>query len=289
MPVHSSFLLHKRASYFKASVVLSIVCIAAYALYKPEFSHNGGTWLGYTLGVIASLLIVWLTYLGRRKRRFEGGWGTVKGWVSAHVYLGSSLIIIGTLHAGFQFGLNIHTFAYVLMLIVVSSGIYGVWAYRYVPSARKRLKGDRSLSTLLQRLHESDAEVCRLAISLAPSEACIVASAVERTMVGGSLLDQLLARDGSMVLTADGLQSNEGQQALLDWIVASLGEARDKDAETLALLLRRCTARQNLLALIREDIQLLALQDIWRYGHVVFSIALLAALAAHIFAVFFYW
>ena len=55
------------------------------------------------------------------------------GWLSAHVYLGVVLVVVATLHASFQAGWNVHTLAYVLMLFVVLSGIYGVIMYARVP------------------------------------------------------------------------------------------------------------------------------------------------------------
>ena len=40
---------------------------------------NGGTWQGYVLGTIGALLIVWLTLLGVRKRRYSSTLGTRAG------------------------------------------------------------------------------------------------------------------------------------------------------------------------------------------------------------------
>lgn len=96
--MHSSFISHARGLYFWLAAVLILGSIAAYAWYDPGQPQNGGTALGYTLGVIGTLMILWLLYLGRRKRNFNSNLGTVRGWVSAHVYFGCALLVIGTLH-----------------------------------------------------------------------------------------------------------------------------------------------------------------------------------------------
>lgn len=52
-------------------------------------------------------------------------WGPgVAGWLSAHVYLGTALIVVATLHTGFEFGWSVHTLAYALTLAVVLSGFW---------------------------------------------------------------------------------------------------------------------------------------------------------------------
>ena len=46
----------------------------------------------WTIAVI--LLILWLLWYGVRKRRYASTSGTVQGWLSAHVYLGTALVVI---------------------------------------------------------------------------------------------------------------------------------------------------------------------------------------------------
>ena len=116
---HQSILAYARYRYLKIATAAVLIAIAAYVWDRPPNGRYGGTWLGYTLGTIGALLIVWLTYFGVRKRRYASNAGTVLGWLSAHCYLGTALLVIVTLHAAFQIGWNVHTLAYALMLAVI--------------------------------------------------------------------------------------------------------------------------------------------------------------------------
>jgi hypothetical protein len=73
----------------------------------------------------------------------------LKAWTSAHVYLGLSLVVVGTLHTGFQFGWNVHTLAYVLMMLVILSGVWGISVYASLPA---KLAGNRRGMTKGQML-----------------------------------------------------------------------------------------------------------------------------------------
>ena len=128
MSVHESFLVYRGFRFLKAASALAGLSLLAYIAYDPMGPHNGGTWLGYTLGTIGAGLIVWLLLLGVRKRQYDKGAVKLQAWVSAHVYLGLSLLVVGTLHTGFQFGWNVHTLAYALRVIVILSGAFGIYS-----------------------------------------------------------------------------------------------------------------------------------------------------------------
>ncbi|MEY2721224.1 MAG: hypothetical protein RL597_669, partial [Pseudomonadota bacterium] len=124
--MHESMLDYGNRRYLKVALGLCVVSIVAYAMHDPVSPPNGGPWLGYTLGGVGAALILWWAALGIRTRSYASSLGTVSGWTSAHVYLGVSLIVVATLHTGFHFGWNLHTLCYVLMLIVIASGIFGM-------------------------------------------------------------------------------------------------------------------------------------------------------------------
>jgi hypothetical protein len=60
-------------------------------------------------------------------------------------------------------------------------------------------------------------------------------------------------------------------------------------ADPMVMLEGLLERRQSMLARLRRHLQLRGLLEIWLYVHVPATIALIAALIAHIIAVFFYW
>src|SRR6476469_7763616 len=130
---HESFLRHKQFLWLKIALLICLLAILAYGIADVQPRPNGGSWYGYTLGTIGALLILWLTMLGLRKRAMTSGGWSLKAWTSAHVYLGLALVVIATLHTGFQFGWNVHTLAYTLMMLVILSGVWGIYMYAALP------------------------------------------------------------------------------------------------------------------------------------------------------------
>ena len=287
--MHISFLNHANGRYFWVAIALVGASIVAYLLQEPHQTPNGGTWLGYTLGTMGALLILWLIYLGRRKRNFAAGWGTVRGWVSAHVYLGTSLLVVATLHTGFQFGINVHTLAYVLMCVVIVSGLYGVWAYRTYPEARNELKRSQTLDDIFLQLEDIDGQLKRDVNALAADIRGVVSSAIDRTEIGGGMYAQLAGVDSSKVMIDGNVYPNTDQVRVVAWLVQRLSLAEGSETGKLSAVVRSYGARQKLLQVIRSDIRFQALQEAWLYLHVPLSIALLAALLTHIVSVFIYW
>jgi hypothetical protein len=304
---HRSFLVHREFRYLKIAAALCAACFLAYALYDPAHGHSGNTWLGYTLGTIGALLIVWLAWFGVRKRQLAHGYGTAQAWASAHVYLGLALVVVATLHTGFQLGWNIHTLAYALMLLVVATGIYGVLVYAALPgqiTINRRKMDPKAMLAEIKRLDES---ALRLAQNIDPETRLLVSQSVSRVQIGGSWWQQLtgvyavpgelgalgalLRNKAAEVLTPDPRAPADGGDNRTLFMVADrmFDAGRKPKSEELQKLLNIIAQRKALVERLNRDITLRARMYIWLYLHVPLSIGLLAALLAHVISVFLYW
>ncbi len=301
--MHDSILTHAKSRYLWVALALCVISIALYVWHDPGIAPNGGTWLGYTLGTIAALLIVWLMLFGVRKRSYSTTLGSTRGWLSAHIYLGTALILIALLHCGFQFGWNLHTFALVLMLAVIFSGFFGVYAYLRYPALMTRNRENATRDAMLEEIAEIDQNALALADGIAPEIHAVVLRSIENTRLGGGVWTQLRARDGSDIAIARiraaivqrntqlgvapaPLQAGQTIIAMVDFLA---GNADDKQTEALRKLIDMLSRKRSLATRVARDIQYQAVMEIWLYIHVPLSVTLLAALIGHIVSVFFYW
>jgi len=287
--VHESILVFRKRRYLWVALALSGLSIAAYLLHDPQEPPNGGTWLGYTLGTLGALLIAWLAWFGVRKRQYASTTGTLQGWLSAHVYLGVALIVVVLLHAGFQVGWNIHTLALLLMVLVIASGVYGVFIYMKYPERLSENRGGASRSELLDQLADIDRRSQRVAEKLPEEYRELVTSGVQRTALGSTLWQRLRREDNSRIQINGQIVANPGQEAAMDWLAGQQSRADANAAATIAELSALLRNKRQLLRQVNEDLRLQAAIEIWLYAHVPLSAGLLMALVAHIVTAFLYW
>lgn len=284
------FLTYANGRYLKISFVLTFIMSVVYLIHEPSQPKNGGTWFGYTLGTISALLIIWLMYFGRRKRDYFSTLGTVKGWLSAHVYLGTGLLVLATLHTGFQFGLNVHTLAYALMCLAIFSGFYGAWAYVYLPVKKRANLKTISAEEYYLSIEDVDRQIIKLAKDLPEPMSLMINSAIERTEIGGNLREQLSADDKSCLIYKDELYANVDQSGCIHLLVEELSKVTEQQrAVQLKQIIDLFGRRQKSLKILRYHIKTNVLLKLWLNIHVPVSFALLAALLAHILSVFIYW
>lgn len=278
--MHESILTYKRYLYLRLAVLVVLVAVILYIVQDLVWWHpgppNGGTWLGYGLGTLGALLILWLMWFGVRKRRYTKR-VRLEDWLSAHVYLGMALIFVATLHTGFQFGWNVHTLAYVLMMLVILSGFFGLYAYVRYPAEMTQNRRGLTLRDLMLQIAELDAEMREVAMGLGDETNQVVLKASQETRIGGGFVRQLSGRDPKCPTRA----------ALHK--VEALAEQDAGGAQGMRRLLAMLTRKDELLQRARRDVQLKGLMDVWLYFHVPLTFGLIAALIAHVVSVFFYW
>ena len=307
---HESFLVHADYRFIKLAVLLCAAAITAYAIHDPAHGPAGNTWLGYTLGGLSLTIVLWLSWLGIRKRSFRGARWSVKAWTSAHVYLGLSLVVLTSLHSGFQFDYNIHTGAYGLLLLVVASGIYGVAAYGSTPARITRNRKNMEFRAMLAELERLDAQALSLAERVDEQTYTIVTRSISRAPVGGGVWAQLSGRyqtRESRQLDAE--LAAKQKEVAVDFDIGD-GDAKVQEVGTIAFmadqifdraqvggseisediqqLLHTIAQRKELVRRINRDITLRARMTIWLFVHVPATVALLLALSAHVFFVFYY-
>lgn len=303
---HESFLVYRGGHYLKIAAALCLLSILLYVLHDPVEGKSGSTWLGYTLGTLGAFLILWLAWFGVRKRSFSQSRQPAQAWVSAHVYLGLSLIVVATLHAGFQIGFNVHTLAYVLMLLVIVSGVYGIVVYSILPSRITANRDQREFRAMLDEIAQLNDNALGLADKIDPETHAVVARSVGKVRVGGSGWEQLSGRyrrDGEPGAIEKLIRQRSAQfevsarkpaqparqgtiMFMADQIFAGRGE---QTGESLQKLLETIGKRQRLLDAVNRDITQRARMTVWLYLHVPLTVGLLAALFAHVLSVFLYW
>ena len=268
---------YKHYFFFKIAVVVILLAFIAYIAFEPPLGHYGGSWLGYILGIISALLVFWMTWYGIRKRRYRGS-GATQGWLSAHIYLGTALTVLVTLHSGFNFGINIHTLAYGLLLIVVISGFFGNYTYMIYPRQMTENMGEDNLDGLLLRIADADKLARQIALIMPDDINNTVSRACSETAIGNGLLEQLRGYQPNCP-TANAV----AQLTLMGKDLPS--DQRKPYRELYSIMVRRLS----LVKRVRQDLMYRARLGFWLYFHVPFTIALLVAMMAHIIAVFFYW
>jgi len=273
---HQSFLVYERFRYLKAACAAAALAIVLYVAAAPYGSRYGGSWAGYTLGTVGALLILWLMWFGYRKRSYRTDLGNLAERTSAHVYMGLALLVIATLHTGFHFGWNIHTLAYALMCLVIASGVVGVLFYARLPRMMTENRHGAAMPQMLARIAGLNDELRSAALAVDDKTARLVERAIETTTIGGTFWRQLSGKYPGCATAA---------------ALAGIGEPDVNTAPELDRSVRRVRVllqeKARLLSRARRDIRYKAMMDIWLYFHVPLSFALLAALLAHVVAVFY--
>lgn len=149
------FLFSRRRSFWMLAALLAFLAAAGLygsAVLRGEPRH-GGSPLGIGLGIASLILIVLLLLFGWRKRAYKSNFGTLDGWLQAHLYFGILALPLVLLHAAFLFRDTLATAAFVVLALVVGTGLVGSLLYRVLPHRLTAVENKVSLAEVSEQLN----------------------------------------------------------------------------------------------------------------------------------------
>lgn len=262
-PLHDGFLVHRRFRYAWLALLLVGAVVAAF-VYRDRIDPGAADLaFGYGLGGLALAIMLLLAWFGVRKRSYANGSGRLRGWLSAHVYLGIALIFLVPLHGGFAIEPDVHGLAYVLVLITVFTGLFGVAFYGFYPRRVAANREGLTFDDMVKRIAEMDIELRGLAPKLSEAANDIARAEAAGLRLGG----------GAGILFLKPRNRSRRAQTDLHRLAIDSDAARRAEA-----LLER---KAEVVDRVQRDIQMRSRMRAWLLVHVPLSLAALAVVIAH--------
>lgn len=256
------------------SLLLVVAMSAIYIWHDPIGGPSGGTVLGYTYGGIAAAGMVFLMWYAKRKRAaYHASHSTLKGWLGAHVWIGAAMLLIVPLHAGFSFGWNVHTLAYVLMVLTIVTGIYGAVMYVKLPHAMKARRDGITLKACLDQIELISNDMADLASDKSDKFAKML-NAID------------FSYEPHAMKAVFGSKIKEVDKKTISSHLSELDRTEYEHGLKLIGLAHRKTQICNQMS---EEARVAALLKVWLYFHLPISVAAFITLLIHILSVFYYW
>jgi hypothetical protein len=258
-------------------IVLLISTSASYYYYSQrEFPHGGSPWgLGY--GIAGTALILLLAFFGIRKRWYRSRFGTLEQWLQSHIYLGVLVLVILFFHTGGRFTDKVAVGTFVLVAIVVLSGIVGAILYVTVPRLLTEVESNLSVEEISEQLNQLARSMARIASGRSAAFQRIYDESLRQTQPG--------ALAGWRLLLSRLGRRRQSEPA--DWGRLIGLVPREEQEELRQMLVISRQRRELLLRLVFQQ-RYKNVLEFWLYIHVPFTIALLVMAAVHVFAVFYY-
>ena len=268
-----NFFNYQNFKWMWVHLIALLVIIVIYVLHDPVGLPAGDTWLGYTLGVLAAAGMTGLMWFAIRKRAYYSSKTTLKGALAVHFWLGLSLAFVVPMHCGFSFGWNVHTLAYLFMMLTIGTGIWGAVVYLTLAPDIGSHRGKGSTKELLEKLSLTSGAADALTLKKSP-QYLEFARKLDFSFTP-SIRDSILREKIPAI-----------EQASLADEIASLNADEQTDAVKFIGIIAR---KIDLINLIRQEVRVQFWLKIWLYFHVPLACASFLLLIIHIISVFYFW
>lgn len=283
--LQESFVSYKRYRWFWINLGVTLALTLVYLLDDPIKGRNGGSTFGYSIGGLSALAIIYLMLFGVRKRAYHSSSSTLHGWLAAHIWLGVALSLWVPLHSAFQFGLNLHSLAYYLMMATILSGIWGAINYRIVPLETKSNRGSLSLKALLKQYDQVGDEIEKIKSEYSLGDSRnnpAQGGELHKSLKGIVELDNhQIPSPWRAVFVAGKIEKRINKEIAAHLLGKVENEHKSNANKLISLVDQRC----DLINMMTEEIRVSTLLKVWLYLHVPLACACLVAVIAHILIV----
>ena len=273
MLVKESITNYKNFRWFWINLAFFSILLVFYLLDEPLAGRGGDTFIGYAYGLIATLGIIFLMWLGIRKRSYSSSPGTVVGWVSAHIWVGLFLIVIVPLHSGFQFGMNVHSLAYGFMLATIISGMWGTFNYMQYPSRILSNRGGDTAQDLLVKIRMIENDLQMLLDGKSHELLSLI-----------SIIDVPLQTELRQIVWANKRPQFKSGENIQKMIL----ELSVEEQEIALQVMSRVKEKIRLVNIFYDEVGAHFWLKVWLFFHLPLSFGLMVTLAIHIFSVSYY-
>jgi hypothetical protein len=275
--------------------LLLLVASALYVVYVRSWpgGPSGRTWPGMLFGVAGTLLMLFAALLSVRKKTVRWRLGSLSWWLKAHLWLGLLSVPLVLYHAAFHWGGTIERLLWLVLFIVIASGVLGIALQNILPRVMKIQLSEEIIPDQL-------VEVCRrrtLSADESVLAQCTPASVEAALRQSGEELStsQSNPRDQLAGFYIHGVRPFLGDRYLADSPFANAQQAqltfeRIRDSlpydlhPTVDSLEASCRDRRQLA----QQVRLYWLLHTWLKVHVPCSIALLVFAVIHIVTALYY-
>ena len=274
-----SVLFYDGSRYLIMAALAGAALLGSYAYYASDTTPSGGTVGGLIYGSLGLAAILVLMFMGIRKRSYASHLGTVQGWVSAHIYLGLLTLLVIPMHAGFHFGWDVHTLAFVLLVVVVLSGLGGLMLYLTVPPMLTKYESGMLPDKIEAELNRIMGEMKPLASGKT--------GLFQRFYFEEAWRAFTTKPQGWRLLFANPKPSStlNARVQYLNRILPQIPASQHEDFSQFSALVLQKSEMESYLA---GQMRLKNALQAWLYMHVPVSIAMVAAVIVHLLVVFYY-
>jgi len=258
------------------ALLLTIGLVASFLWYRSSepFTH-GGTSLGLIYGFSALFLMFFLIYFGIRKRAYRSRFGTLQEWLHAHIWLGLFSFLVIVAHTGFRFQDKIAVALFVVISLVIATGIFGAVLYKTVPRELTEIQSNLTGQEISDQLNQLSKSMARLASGKSSPFQRIYYS-LQREALPGFLAGWKLVFTG-------GRRSDKAG----DW-TGLVGMVEKSEQDELRQLLVASRQQKELHLRLVYQQRYRNILDFWLYMHLPLSVAMIVLIVAHVFGVFYY-